>query len=107
MPAGQVAVQEGVQRRLGSVRRHGVPTLAGPGKYACTSLNLQIFLGFEVAVKAAMGEAGGLHQVRDADAVEAPLAKQSAGGVDDAVPVLGGLFPAHSHRSLPGPKKSA
>jgi hypothetical protein len=52
-----------------------------------------------------MGEAGGLHQVRDADAVEAPLAKQPAGGVNDAVPVLGGLFPAHSHRSLPGPKK--
>jgi hypothetical protein len=52
-----------------------------------------------------MGEAGGFHQVRDADAVEAPLAEEPARNVDDAVPILGGPLPAHSHRSLPGPKK--
>jgi hypothetical protein len=56
-------------------------------------------------IDAAMREAGGLHQVRDADAVEASLAKQPAGGVDDVVPVLGGLFPAHPHRCPHGSKK--
>jgi hypothetical protein len=48
-----------------------------------------------------MGEAGGFHQVRDADAVEAPLAEEPAGGVDDAVPILGGPLPTHSHRRAP------
>ena len=37
-----------------------------------------------------MGEASRLHQVRDADAVQPPLAEEPACNVDDAVPVLGG-----------------
>jgi hypothetical protein len=46
-----------------------------------------------------MGEAGAL-QVRDADAVLAALAKQPAGDLDDALPVLSGLLPAHFHVSV-------
>ena len=52
-----------------------------------------------MAVEAAMGQIGGFHDVGDADAAKALGAKQRAGGVDDAVAMFGGFFPAHPHGS--------
>ena len=50
-----------------------------------------------MAVEAAVGQAGVLHQFGHADAVEAPFAKQTGGLVDDLLTVGGGLFLADSH----------
>ena len=50
-----------------------------------------------MAVEAAVGQVGRLHDVGDADAVESLLAKQRAGRVDNAFAILVSLLPAHSH----------
>ena len=50
-----------------------------------------------MAVKAAVSEVGGLHNVGDANAAKAFGAEQCAGRIDDAVAVQGGLFAAYSH----------
>jgi hypothetical protein len=44
-----------------------------------------------------MRQIGGPHDVGDADAGKALGAKQRAGCIDDALAILGGFFPAHSH----------
>ncbi len=43
----------------------------------------QRFLGLEVSVEAAVREAGGAHQVGDADALDAALLEQAGGRVGD------------------------
>jgi hypothetical protein len=55
----------------------------------------------EVAVKAAMGQAGAFHQVGDADSFVTTLAEQPGGDIDDTLAVQRGLFPAHFHDYLP------
>ncbi len=59
----------------------------------------EIVLRIEMAVKAAMGEIGGFHDVGDADAAKTVGAQQRAGRIDDALAVLGGLLPAYSHHA--------
>ena len=46
-------------------------------------------LQFEVAVEAAVRQAGRLHQVGDAGARDAAFAQQPGGGRDDLLPVFG------------------
>jgi hypothetical protein len=52
-----------------------------------------------MVVEAAMREARIAHQIRDADAVEALLAKQSGGGLDDPRLVFIGLLFGDAHVS--------
>ena len=83
------------QRRIGVVRRicdHGPSQLTAARAMArLRRLRHEIVLGGEVAVKAAMGEVGRLHDVGDADAAKALGAEQCAGRIDDAVAVSGGF----------------
>ena len=53
-----------------------------------------------MAVKAAVGQIGGFHDVGDADAAESLGAEQRSGRIDDALAVLRSFFPAHSHQHL-------
>src|ERR671935_952208 len=76
------------------------PELEGACERACASLRHQVFLRGEVAVEAAVGEAHRLHQVRDTDPFEAPLAEQLGCGIEDPLPVMGCLLPAHLHPDL-------
>ena len=46
-----------------------------------------------MAVEAAMGQIGGLHDVGDADAAKSLGAEQRAGRIDDALAVFARLFP--------------
>ena len=62
-----------------------------------TGLGGERVLGFEVIVEAAMGEAGGMHQVGDADRLEALLAEQARRGRDPPRLVLRHLLPRKSH----------
>ncbi|MNE53417.1 hypothetical protein D3C80_1481470 [compost metagenome] len=57
----------------------------------------QVVLGLEVAVEASMGQAGGLHDFRHADGLEALFAEQAASCVQDAHPVGRHLLLGHSH----------
>ena len=50
-----------------------------------------------MAVEATMGQVGRFHDVGNTDAAKAVFAKQRAGGLDDPLAVLGGLFAAYSH----------
>ena len=63
----------------------------------------EVVLGFEVPVEAATRQASGLHQVVQADAVEAALAEQPGGAVEDALPIGFGLLTGDFHRDLQGP----
>src|SRR6266481_6374978 len=57
-------------------------------------------LGRKVVVEAAVGEAGGLHQIGHADAVEAMLAKQAASCLDDALAIICGLLFGQFHCAI-------
>src|SRR3546814_10905969 len=56
-----------------------------------------LVLGFEMTVKAAMGQPRRLHDLRHGDGIEALLAKEPAGRVQDAQAVLRHLFPTDLH----------
>jgi hypothetical protein len=73
------------------------PVLAHAAYGTATGLGYEIFLGFKVTVEAAVGEACGLHEIGDADAVDAALAKKTSGYVEDSFVVLGFLLAADSH----------
>ncbi|MNR46736.1 hypothetical protein D3C85_1657420 [compost metagenome] len=63
----------------------------------------QRFLGFEMTIEAAMSQAGRGHHIDDADAMQAALAEQPRGGVDDDFAVEVGLFAGNSgHWRLTG-----
>jgi hypothetical protein len=47
-----------------------------------------------------VGEAGGFHEIVDADAVDATLSKQPGGCVEDFLAVFGGLNAAYSHQRV-------
>ncbi len=51
-----------------------------------------------MAVETAVGQAGAFHDVRNPDAVEAALAEQLAGNLDDPFAVPSRLLPADLHR---------
>ena len=53
-----------------------------------------------MAVEAAVRQPGALHDVGDADAIEAMLAEQRAGGVQNLLPVRRRPLARHSHGSL-------
>jgi hypothetical protein len=74
------------------------PVLPHPRDSACTGLGDEVFFGFEVAVEAAVGEAGCLHEVGYADAVDATLAKEPGGYVEDSLVVFGFLDTAYFHK---------
>ena len=71
---------------------------SSPSVSACAVIALrrgqpgELVLGGEVAVEAAVGEAGGAHQLADVDAVDAALAEELGGALDDLLPVLGGVL---------------
>jgi hypothetical protein len=68
---------------------------------ATAGLRGEIVLGLEMPVKAAMRQGGRLHEIGDADPVEAVLAEQLPGDLDDALPIGGCLFPAGLHCGAP------
>ena len=72
------------------------------GKGAPARLDLQVLLRLELTVEAATGQAGLLHQVVDADAIEAALAEEAAGDLDHMLAVSLSLFPADAHLNLLG-----
>src|SRR5205085_2368223 len=59
-----------------------------------------VFRG-EVAVEPAVRQARALHDVGDADAVEAVLAEERPGNLEDLLAVRGCLFACHPHGSTP------
>ena len=73
------------------------PVLPHTQDSACACLGDEVFLGFEVAVEAAVGEACGLHEFGDADAVDAALAKEPGCDVEDSLVVFGFLDAAYFH----------
>src|SRR5580693_3477560 len=56
--------------------------------------------GRKVVVEAAVGETCGLHQIGQADAVEAMLAKQSTSCLDDSLAIICGLPFGQFHRPI-------
>jgi hypothetical protein len=56
--------------------------------------------GRKVVVEAAVGEAGGLHQIGHADAVEATLAKKAASCLDDALAIICGMLFGQFHCAI-------
>src|SRR5258708_39605508 len=60
----------------------------------------EVVLRSEMAVEAAMREAGAVHDCVDANAIEAFLAKKPRSGVDDPLSILGRLIPADPHLHL-------
>ena len=48
-------------------------------------------------VETAVGQAGGAHQLGDADIRKAAPLEEAERGVDDFRPVFGGLFPGEAH----------
>ena len=64
-------------------------------------------LRIEVLVKAAMGEAGLMHEISETDAVDPALTEQRRGPLDDACMGARRLFPGMSHGPDPTPGGSA
>src|SRR4029077_6148273 len=56
--------------------------------------------GKKVVVEAAVGEAGGLHQIGQAGAGEAMLAKQAASSLDDSLAIICGLLFGQFHCAI-------
>jgi hypothetical protein len=50
-----------------------------------------------VSVETAVGETCALHEIGDADAVDAALSKESGGNFKDSLAILCGLGAAYSH----------
>ena len=73
------------------------PVLAHASYGTAAGLGYEVFLGFKVTVEAAVGEACGLHEIGDADAVDAALAKQTSGDVQDSLVIFCFLLTADSH----------
>ena len=73
------------------------PVLAHSQDGACAGLGDEVFLGFEMAVEAAVSEACGLHELGDADAVDATLAKEPGGYFENSLVVFGFLDSAYFH----------
>ena len=73
------------------------PVLPHPGNGAGACLGYEVFFRFEVAVEAAVGEAGRLHEIGDTDAVDASFAKEPGGYVEDSLVVFGFLDTAYFH----------
>lgn len=63
-------------------------------------LRHQFLLRGEMAVERAVGQAGRGHDLRHRHAVDAPLAEQPGGGVQDQSAILGDLFTADFHLLL-------
>jgi hypothetical protein len=93
----EVGGGEGFERIAGCLIYDVDPVLALTRYGTTTGLGYEVFLRFKVSVEAAVGEAGSLHEVGDADAVDATLAKEASGDVEDALVVLGFLLAADSH----------
>ena len=91
MARRQVAVDEGRQVEL---------EVRVPAKHVGQGLGDQVVLGPEMAVEAAVREAGGVHHLRDGDRIKALAPKQPAGCVQDPSPMLGPLRSTDLHRCV-------
>src|SRR3546814_5256563 len=88
MPGREIAVEIGVEIEFAAKRRT---------QRVGERLGNEVVLGFEMTVKAAMGQPRRLHDLRHGDGIEALLAKEQAGRVQDAQAVLRHLFPTDLH----------
>jgi hypothetical protein len=78
-----------------------VPLACARGKGMGKGLCDQVVLRVEVPVKAAMGEPRGFHYFRHADGLEALIAKERAGNIQDSAAVFYHLLPTDLHYKLP------
>ncbi|MNN85847.1 hypothetical protein D3C81_2031810 [compost metagenome] len=69
----------------------------GFGKAASRGFGHQVGFRSEMLVEPAVGEAGGRHEIRHTDAVEAALTKQLRGRFNDVLPIGLRLGLGHSH----------
>ena len=100
MTRRQIMLQQRRVRMVGRVRHHARPVRRRARHGAPACFGDKIVLRGEVAVKAAMREFGGFHDVGDADAGEALGAEQRGRRIDDALPVRRRLFPAYPHACI-------
>src|SRR6266851_5142857 len=77
------------------------PSLAT--EHACRDLGGQVVFRLEVTIEAAVRQAGPLHDVGNADAIESPLTKKRPSHVQDPLAMSRRLFARHSHGCTPFP----
>src|SRR6202011_4832337 len=95
MPRRQVPADNGPDRGVSRTRdSFGPPFLA---QHTGAGLRDQVVFRRKVAVEAAMRQPSALHDVGDANSIEAMLAEERAGNVQDLLSVGCCLFPRHSH----------
>src|SRR4029077_17509018 len=66
-------------------------------EHASGSFGGEVVFGGEMAIKTTVREAGAFHDVRDANSVEATLAKKRARYLQNLVSIGRGLLARHSH----------
>ncbi|ENN87609.1 hypothetical protein RHSP_63523 [Rhizobium freirei PRF 81] len=97
----EIMGKQGFQRLLGRTCRDLFPALQRARHQRLARLAGKLILRIEMAVKAAMRQAGRLHDVGDTDAVETLLAEELARHSKDLLAILSEFFPAHSHQKTP------
>jgi hypothetical protein len=69
------------------------------GKGPAAGLHHQLVARGEMPIEPAMGQAGVVHQVGETDALDALLAEQHSGALDDAGPRFSGFFLRSTHEN--------
>src|SRR5262245_29757354 len=98
MTRRQVLANHLGEGRLGSTGQSLEPSRAT--EHASRDLGGQVVFRLEVTIEAAVRQAGLLHDVGNADAIESPLAKKRPSYVQNPLAMSRRLLARHSHGAL-------